>query len=75
MVQIFIVVENNLVIMDCYERDRNNAYFRLVVDKNTLKIIEKPEECNINVSISYSRICSLIKSGKPLPKETCAAWG
>lgn len=75
MVHIFIKIENNLVIMDCYERDRNNAYFRLIVDKNTLEIIEKPEECNINVSISYSCICRLIESGKPLPRETYAAWG
>ena len=75
MVYIVITEKPTAVILDCHKDSKNGEYFRLVIDKTTLELIEKPEKSDINVSAAYSCILKYLKSGNFLPKEEVAAWG
>jgi hypothetical protein len=75
MVHINITEEDSVVILDCYKGINYEEYFRLVVDKNTRKVIEKPENSDIDVSAAYSHVYMMLKNGIPLPESTVAAWG
>lgn len=75
MVYISIIQEGTNIILNCHKGSKNGDYFKLVIDINSKKIIEKPSNYDIDASIAYSHIYMLLKSGEPLPRETVAAWG
>lgn len=75
MVFISLTEDETKVILDCHKHSKDGDYFRLVIDKKTCGLIEKPEMPDMDASAAYSHIYSLIKEGKKLPKETVAEWG
>ena len=75
MVFITILVEGNIITLNCHKGSKDGEFFQLVVDASTMDIIKKPSKSDIDASVTYSHICGLIESGAPLPKETVAAWG
>lgn len=75
MVFIYIKENDKLIILDCHKGSKEGDYFQLVIDVNTKRVVKRPYICDIDVSVAYSHIYSLLKNGKALPKETVAAWG
>lgn len=75
MVYITIEENNSFIILNCHKGRKNGDFFRLVIDAETKEVVERPVNPDIDASIAYSHVYMLLKSGKPLPKETVAAWG
>lgn len=75
MVYISIVDDGLFITLNCHKGTKDGEFFQLVIDSNTKKVIKRPTNPDIDVSTAYSHIYMLMKSGKPLPKETVAAWG
>lgn len=75
MVYISVVQDEYYIILNCHKGSEEGEYFRLVIDPVTKRVIEKPDEPDINVSAAYSHIYMLLSSGEPLPNKTIAAWG
>ena len=73
MVKVKAKTLENHVILDCSKPD--GLQFRLVVDTNTLDLLEKPEYPDIDASVVYSRVYRLLSAGKPIPKCFSAEWG
>lgn len=75
MVYITVIDNGTSITLNCNKGSKTGDFFQLVIDKNTREVIKKPEYADIDASAAYSHIYSLMKAGKPLPKETVAAWG
>jgi hypothetical protein len=75
MVFISILQNGTYIILNCHKGGKNGEFFRIVIDSTTKEVIEKPENPDIDVSVAYSHVYMLLKSGEPLPEETVAAWG
>lgn len=75
MVYIDIIQDGFLIILNCHKGTEDGEYFQLIIDSRSKKVIKKPENPDIDASIAYSHVYTLLKSGTPLPKKTVAAWG
>lgn len=75
MVKIQIKENELVVILDCYKNCDPSKYFQLIIDKETKELIERPQTPDIDASVAYSCVYSLLIEGKQLPKETFAEWG
>ena len=75
MVYISVAQDDDYIILNCHKGSKEVEFFKLVIDPITKRVIEKPDELDINVSVAYSHIFKLLSSGEPLPSETVAAWG
>ncbi len=75
MVFIDLKQEGNLIIMDCHKGAENGEYFRMILDKDTREVLERPEHVGVDEATAYSHVNRLLKSGRPLPKHTVSEWG
>jgi hypothetical protein len=75
MVYITTEINNNLIILHCHKGSKDGAYFKLVVDKTTKEVLEKPEQPDIDASTAYSRIYNILTNHEPIPDEMVACWG
>ena len=74
MVHINFTQQGNRIILDCTKMT-NGEKFRLVLNRTTLELIERPDYPDIDASAAYSHICGLLRKGGSIPDESCAAWG
>lgn len=75
MVYININQTESVIVLDCHKGSENGEAFRLIIDPVTRKLLEKPENPDIDASAAYSRVYNLLADGAALPKKTVAAWG
>ena len=74
MVHMNITQQGNLILLNCTKMT-NGEKFRLVLNRTTLELIERPEYPDIDASAAYSHICGLLRQGESIPGESWAAWG
>ena len=74
---IYISIDNDeqFITLNCHKGSKDGEFFQLVIDANTKKVVKRPLNPDIDATTAYSHVYMLIKTGKPLPKETVAAWG
>ena len=74
---IYIKIEENerFIFLDCNKNNKNGEPFKVVIDKNTRRVLEATTDSDMDISTVYSCVCSYLEKDKPLPQETCAAWG
>jgi hypothetical protein len=75
MVYINIIEDESTITLNCHKGSKEGEFFQLVIDPQTREVIKRPEKTDIDASTAYSHVYMLLKAGKPLPKETVAAWG
>lgn len=75
MVFINLKQDNNFVIMECHKGSEDGEYFRMIIDKNTREVIERPKNIGVDESTAYSHVNRLLRSGRPLPQKTVSEWG
>lgn len=75
MIYISIINNETNIILNCHKGTKDGEFFRLVIDLDSKRVIERPDHSDIDVSTAYSHVYRLLKSGNELPKETVAAWG
>lgn len=73
MVNVNTRCDGNILYVNCEKTDGER--FTIVVDKNTLDIIEKPSQPDIDASAVYSRIYKLLSAGKSVPESFVSSWG
>mgnify|MGYP004532703381 CR=1 FL=1 len=75
MIYISISQNETSIILDCHKKTKDGAYFRLVIERMTRRVIERPDNLDADVSAAYAHVYRLLKNNEPLPAETVAAWG
>ena len=74
MVHISILSFENELVLNC-KKMTNGEEFQLIIDTNTLELIQKPDYPDMDASTAYSHVYNLLEKGLPLPSETVAVWG
>lgn len=70
-----VQVTDKTISMDCILDDRADEMFTLVLDKETLDIIENTHgERDGYVAHAQWRIRDYIKKGEPIPKRFTSMW-
>ena len=75
MVYIDVIQDGPVITLNCHKRTEDGEFFQLVIDALSRKVLQKPENPDIDVSAAYSHIYMMLRSGEPLPDKTVAAWG
>lgn len=75
MVYIDVIQDGTVITLNCHKRTEDGEFFQLVIDALSRKVLQKPENPDIDVSAAYSHIYMMLRSGEPLPDKTVAAWG
>lgn len=75
MVYIDIIKDGLFIALNCHKGTKDGKFFQLVIDPRTREVIQKPKEPDIDATVAYSCIYSMLKSGKELPDHTVAEWG
>ena len=73
MVFIDIVQDELFITLNCHKGSEQGEFFQLIIDARTKKVMKKPKEPDIDASIAYSHIYTMMKNGKPLPAHTVAS--
>ena len=74
---VFIDIEqvDGKVIMNCYKHTEDGEYFRIILDAESGKVLERPDYVGVDESTASGHVLRLIKLGQPLPKKTASEWG
>ena len=75
MVYIDVIQDGTVITLNCHKRTEDGEFFQLVIDALSRKVLQKPENPDIDVSAAYSHIYMMLRSGEPFPDKTVAAWG
>ena len=75
MVLINIEQVDGKVIMNCHKNTEDGEFFRMILDAETGKVLERPDYVGVDESTAYGHVLRLIKLGQPLPKKTASEWG
>ena len=75
MVYIDIINEGSSITLNCHKGSEEGEFFQMVIDTSSRRLIQRPEEPDIDASVAYGHVYAMLRDGIPLPSKTVAAWG
>lgn len=75
MVYIDIERNDSNITLYCHKGSEQGETFKIVMDAATGEVLEKPDYPDIDASVAYGHVYSMLRHNKPLPTKTIAEWG
>ncbi len=75
MIYINISKNGNLITLDCHKGSENGEAFTIIIDAETKEIIDRSHVSDIDASVAFGHVYSMLLNNKSLPEKTVAAWG